>query len=480
MKKEYMAHNHVHMAHALPSTKKKKVISAFSLAMLNVSIMASLRNLPLVAAYGYGAIAYFIIVGILFLIPLALISAELATGWSKAGGIYIWVREAFGDRWGFFAIWMQWAHNITWYPAILSFVTATFTYVIYPELTDNRYFTLIIVLIAFWGITYLNFLGIRTSSLFSTIGVILGTVIPGCFLICLATFWIFFGYTVHIHFELKALLPHPKHINDLVFLGGMFLAFSGLEVTAGYANEIQNPKRSFPIAIILASGITFFLFMLGALSIGITMPPEQVKLVSGLIEALEILLHKFHITFLIFPLALLLIFGAIAEVNSWIIGPVRALHETSLHGNLPPLFKKVNNKGVPINLLLLQAIIVTISSFIFVMMPSVNSSYWILSAASTQMYVIMYIFLFLSGIRLRYKSPSVARTYKVPFGIIGMWIFGVMGILSSLCALFLLFIPPTLVQTGSLWKYEAFLIITLLTMASPPLIMHLHKKPTWK
>ena len=100
----------------------KRVISVFILAMLNVSMMASLRNLPLVAEYGYSAIFYFVIVGIMFLLPCALVSAELATGWPKSGGVYIWVREAFGDLWGFFAIWMQWVHNVAWYPVIMSFV----------------------------------------------------------------------------------------------------------------------------------------------------------------------------------------------------------------------------------------------------------------------------------------------------------------------------------------------------------------------
>ena len=79
-----------------------RVISMFVLVMLNVSIMASLRNLPLVAEYGYSAIFFFLIVGIAFLIPVSLVSAELATGWPKSGGIYIWVREAFGDFWGVF------------------------------------------------------------------------------------------------------------------------------------------------------------------------------------------------------------------------------------------------------------------------------------------------------------------------------------------------------------------------------------------
>src|SRR5580704_6908913 len=102
----------------LPKQRHRRVLSIFMLAMLNVSIMASLRNLPLVAEFGLSAIFYFFIVGLIFLVPCALISAELATGWPKSGGVYIWVREGLGDRFGFLAIWMQWVHNIAWYPVI--------------------------------------------------------------------------------------------------------------------------------------------------------------------------------------------------------------------------------------------------------------------------------------------------------------------------------------------------------------------------
>src|SRR5579862_9589251 len=135
------------------SNKPRRVLSIFVLAMLNVSMMASLRNLPLVADYGLSSIVFFVIVGICFLLPSALVSAELATGWPKTGGVYIWIREALGDRWGFFAIWMQWVHNVAWYPAILSFVAATIAYVFNPSWAENKAFVLTVILASFWGMT---------------------------------------------------------------------------------------------------------------------------------------------------------------------------------------------------------------------------------------------------------------------------------------------------------------------------------------
>lgn len=457
----------------------KRVISVFVLVMLNVSIMASLRNLPLVAEYGYSAIFYFLIVGLCFLIPSALVSAELATGWPKSGGIYIWVREAFGDRWGFFAIWMQWVHNVTWYPAILAFVATTLGYVFYPPLAENKYFVLAVILGGFWGMTLLNFLGIRTSSLFSTIGVISGTIVPGVLLILMAFAWLVVGFPTHIHFDLAGIMPDLTRIDNVVFLGGLFLAFAGLEVSSGYAGEVKDPQHNYPRSIIFAALITFFLFMLGSLAIGIVIPKENISLVSGLMEALTIFLDKFHVGWLLPVMGLLLIFGSVAEVNSWIIGPVKALYTTTVHGNLPPIFQVTNQQGVPVNLLLFQAIIVTISAFVFLFMPTLSSSYWILSVLSMQLYLIMYIMMFLAAIRLRYTRPDVPRAYSIPHPHKGMWIVALLGLITSLFAIFLVFIPPAQLHIGSLLFFESFLIIGLIVMTTIPLVISSLKKPKW-
>jgi putative glutamate/gamma-aminobutyrate antiporter len=461
------------------SPNPRRILSVFVLAMLNVSIMASLRNLPLVAEYGWSAVFYFIVVAILFLIPCALVSAELATGWPKAGGVYIWVREALGDRFGFLAIWMQWVHNVAWYPVILSFVATTLAYVINPSLSDHKGYTLAIILVGFWGMTLLNYLGIKTSSWFSTIGVILGTIAPGLFIIGLGMSWLGFGHPSQVPFSLDALIPKWEGVGNLVFLTGLFLAFAGLEVSSALASEVKNPQKNYPKSIVLAALITFFVFMLGALSIAIVIPQKDISLVAGLMEAFNHFFSFYNLQWFLPIMGILLIIGAIAEVNAWIVGPVKGLYATSIHGNLPPVFQKVNNNDVPVNLLLLQAIIVTIASCVFLYMPTLSSSYWILSALSAQSYLVMYILMFISAIRLCYTKPHVPRAYKVPFAKKGMWFFACLGILASILAIIIGFIPPSQLVTGSLLFYDSFLVIGLAIMIGIPLAIYEFKKPEW-
>ena len=457
-----------------------RVISVFILAMLNVSIMASLRNLPLVAEFGYSSLFFFFIVGIGFLIPCALVSAELATGWPKDGGIYIWVREAFGDRWGFFAIWMQWVHNVTWFPAILSFVATTIAYVFFPSITDNPYYVLIVVLSSYWGMTWLNCKGIKVSSIFSTVGVIAGTIIPGLFIIFLGVTWIMSDAPSQIPFSFEALIPEFNGIDNYVFLGGLFLAFAGLEVSAGYAGEVKDPQKNYPKAIIIASAITFFLFMLGSLAIAVIIPKEQISLVGGLMEAFRLFLDAYNISWLLPILGVLLVIGAIAEVNSWIIGPIKGLHATTNHGNLPPILSKLNPQKMPSNLLILQALIVTLASFVFLFMPTISSSYWLLSALSTQIYLAMYFLMFFAAIRLRYTKPNTPRAYRIPHPHKGIWIVAIMGCLSSLFAFLMLFVPPKQFGSENLLFFELFLVIGFLLMSVIPLLIHFFKKDDWK
>ncbi len=447
--------------------------------MLNVSIMASLRNLPLVASYGLTSIFFFVLVGIFFLIPSALVSAELATGWSKGGGVYIWVREALGDRWGFFAIWTQWIHSIPWYPVILSFAATTIAYVFNPDLATNKWFVVAVILVSFWAMTLLNYLGIETSSWFSTIGVILGTLLPGILIISLGCFWIFQGNPINTPIDASALLPDFKSIGDFTFLAGLFLAFAGLEVSAAHAREVKNPQKNYPRAIIFAAIITFTVFMLGSLAIAFVIPQGNISLAAGLMEAFAQFFSYYKLQWLLPLVGVLLIIGAAAEVNAWIAGPAKGLFATTSHGNLPPMFHKVNKRGVPTNLLLFQAIIVSFASLVILQLPTISAAFWILSAMTAQIYMLVYILMFISAIRLRYTKPHVPRAYKVPYGKKGIWFFSILGLMACVFVIALGFVPPAQINVGSLLFYELFLSIGLAIAIALPLIIHALRKPHW-
>jgi amino acid transporter len=362
---------------------------------------------------------------------------------------------------------------------ILSFVATTIAYVVNPGLEHNEYYVLAMILLCFWGMTLLNYLGIRTSSIFSTIGVIVGTILPGIFIIALGVSWVMKGNPLETSLALADIIPHPKNINNMVFLAGMFLAFAGLEVTGAHAADVINPQKNYPRSILLAAIITFAIFMLGSLSIAVVIPKAEISLVSGLMEAFKTFFAHYNLTWILPVMGVLLVIGAIAEVNSWIIGPIKGLYATAKHGDLPPIFQKLNKRGIPTNLLLFQGIIVTVASFVFLKMPSLSTSYWVLSALSAQSYLVMYILMFISVLKLRYSKPNVLRPYRIPYKNKGIWLVSIAGILSSLFAIFIGFVPPAQLQIGNHVVYELILGIGLFVMCGIPLIIYQFRKPHW-
>lgn len=457
-----------------------RTITPALLTLFNISLIASLRSVPLVAEFGLSMLFYFAIATLLFLLPSALVSAELATGWPKDGGVYVWVREAFGDRWGFFAIWMQWVHNLTWYPTILSFVANACVYTFAPQLAQKPWFLLSVVVLSFWIMTLLNFRGLKTSTLFSSVGVVVGTILPGLLIIILGSIWLLTSSNSQIPFTWAGLIPNTVQLDNITFLAGLFLAFAGLEVSAGYAGMVINPQKNYPRSIIRAAIVTLVLFVLGSLSVASVVPREEINLVSGLMDTLAVLLETYGILWLLPIIGVLLAIGALAEVNSWLIGPIQAMYTTAEHGNLPPFFQKTNKLGIPTNMLLFQAIVVTILSAVILFLPNISSAYWILSASSAQMYLLMYLLMFASAIVLRYTHPNVPRLYRIPYKHHGMWLFASIGIISSLFGLLIGFFPPSVFDVGNILLYEGLLVTILLIMAGIPHIIYQCKQPSWE
>jgi putative glutamate/gamma-aminobutyrate antiporter len=460
----------------------RPTIGVLTLTMLNLAIVCTLRGLPIMAEEGLSLVFYFVAVALVFFIPLSLVCAELATGWPPRGpgGVYIWVDEAFGPKLGFLAIWLQWIQNVVWFPTILSFIGATLAYLYDPALADNRVYMVAIVLITYWGGTLINFRGMEASGLLSLICVVAGTIIPGILIIGLGAAWLYSGETSSIVFSFENLLPDMSHIRNIVFLAGAMSMFAGMEVSAAHSQDVEDPKRTYPRAIFLSVVIALALLMFGALSIAIVVPQKDISLVAGVMETFTSFFDAHGLVWAVPVLAVLIAAGAVGELSAWIVGPAKGLMVTAKHGHLPPFLQKTNSRNVPTNILLVQGAIATAVTFVFLLMPTVSSSYWILSALTMLLYLLMYLLLFASAIKLRYSQPNVVRAYKVPGGNAVMWLVAGLGIAGSLFTIFVSFFQPSQIDTGSILFYELFLIVGTLLACLVPFIIFRFQKPGWR
>lgn len=458
--------------------KQAKFLGPFTLAMLSVSAIISLRNLPSTALLGSQSITFFIAAGLCFFIPVALCCAELAAGWPKKGGVFLWVSEAFGKDTGFLAVWLQWVESVVWLPTILSFIAATGAYLIDPALENHRVYLVATMLFVLWGTTFLNFRGIKTSSFFSSFGVILGTLIPGVALIALGISHLpeAIGSGI-IDFSPSALLP-SDNINSLVIFTSILLGLCGMEIPAYHVQNVEDPRRDFPRAMFLATAIILAISILGSLAIAAVVPKQGMSLISGPMQAFLLFFNKFGLSYAVPILAFLTLIGSLALLNTWIIGPSKGLLSSTEQGYMPKMFEHTNKAGAPVTLLYLQAICGSLLISLFGLNPSIKAAYWMINTLAAQLYLLMYFLLFLAVIKLRISQPDVPRPYKIPGGMIGVWIIAGMGAITCLVALLIGFLRPSDIevhQTAN--EYATMLLAGMVICSTPPLfIMWYHKK----
>ena len=451
-------------------SQKKHALTVFSLTMITVGSVDSIRNLPATALFGSQLIFFFFLGAIFFLIPTALVSAELASNTHMQGGIYGWVKQAFGKHIGFFAIWLQWIENVIWYPTILSFVAGTLGYLINPTLINNPFFLWAVIIIAFWGATFVNLKGMQSSALFSNICAISGLLLPMTLIISLGLVWLSGHNQSHIQLTLSSMLPSFNDTSMWVSLTAIMMSFCGIEIATVHANDVLNPQKAFPKALMISVIIILSTLILGSLAIAIVLPHQQINLVAGIMQAFHAFFARYNLLWVMPLVALMLIMGGLGGVSNWIIAPTKGLMVAALDGNLPALFQRQNQHSAPTFMLIVQAIIVTLLSTLFLFMPSVNGSYWLLTALAAQLYMIMYLLMFAAAIKLRLTQTISAGAFRIPGGIWGLVLVAGIGMIGALMTLVVSFIPPADIQIGNIMHYELTLILGLILMCLPPFI----------
>jgi amino acid transporter len=464
-------------------SSKGYYLTLFAFVMITFATVMSIRNFPTEGIVGWQVIFFNIIAIIMFLIPASLIAAELATGWPGTGGVYIWVKEAFGERWGFTASWIQWFQMTTGFIGILAFIAGTLSYLFNPAWAGSKIFIYATILVVWWGATLLNLKGLKTYARYTTLFVVIGTIIPIIILIFGGVWLVSTG-----HATLTPVLPTwadliPKftNLNQLVLLVTFVFIYIGIEVTAAHAAEMKNVKRDYPLTIFIVGATMAVTAIVGAVVVAWFVPIASISLIAGLMQAFTTIFGS-GLLWVVTVMGLLLVIGSVGEVIAWVYGPVRGLGKAAEDGMLPPILQKKNKEGVPVNLLILQAILISFWGAVFVLLPGgVNSSYWMIFALTTSVYIVMYFLMYMAAIKLRYTQPEVKRPFTIPGGKLGMWIVAGWGIVAIAFVFIISLIPPSQTSVSSIGtvSFETFMILGTIGVAIVPLIIYHFRKPGW-
>ncbi|EGP4846708.1 MULTISPECIES: amino acid permease [Enterococcus] len=454
-------------------TKKLSLISFFA---ITASMVMTVYEYPTFATSKMNLVFYLLVGGFLWFIPVALCSAEMATieGWEK-GGLYTWVSKTLGRKWGFAAIFFQWFQITVGFITMIYFIVGALSYALnWPDLNTNVWLKLIGTLLIFWLITISQFGGTKNTVKIAKIGFFVGILATGFLLFALSIIYIVQGNPIKVSFGKDAWIPDFTKINTLVVFVSFILAYAGVESSASHVKDMENPGKDYPMAILMLVISTIILDTLGGATVAATIPQDQLSLDTGVVQAYSYLIHQFGgEEWIVRIISIVICLGVIAEIATWVIGPSTAMLEAAKNGLLPKQMTKVNKHNVPINIVLIQGIIVSIWAVVLTLGGGgANLSFFVAMALTVCIYLVAYVLLFLSYIKLVRKNDNLKRAYHIPGGKKVKIGVAIIGLFVSIFAFFISFFPPNDIGYGKGGTYLTILIISWLIILSIPFLIY--------
>jgi len=454
----------------------RRFIGWQALAVLTVASVGSLGSAPALAVFGLASVFLYVLPALVFLLPVALVAAELSSGWP--GGVYNWVQQGISAPMGLLAVWCQFAQTIFFYPALLAQIAGTLAYVFDPRLAGNGVYNAVVIVVLFWGGVLVSSRGAALVADFSSSGTVIGTFIPGAILVALGVAYLLQGNHSAAPMTADHLLPAWNGLASIVLVVSSFFTYAGVEVNAVHVDELRNPGRDYPKSIFLAVALVLVVFITSTLAISWVVPSGQISLTVGVMQAFNSLLTHFGLAFAVPVIAIALAVGSLAGMWTWLDGPSEGLLRIGREqGFLPPYFQKVNGKGIEVRILAAQGAVITVIALLYAFIPSVSRAYWIFAAMATQVYLVMYVLMFIAAMRLRRSQPDRARGYRVP----ALGLLSLLGVVSSAVAFVIGFVPPSQYGHSNPLVYGVFILAGILIIGIlPPLLLDRLRRPGWK
>ncbi|HSW70677.1 MAG TPA: amino acid permease, partial [Gammaproteobacteria bacterium] len=290
-------------------------------------------------------------------------------------------------------------------------------------------------------------------------------------------------YTTHQPLALtiswEALKPDLQQYQNLALIVGIAQTLAGLEISAVHTPYVHRPQQAYPLATLTSTLLVLTSSILGSLAIAALVPTQTIDLNNGVAQTFASFLNYFHIPYLESILIVLMAIGGITAASAWISGPSASLAQAAEDDCLPRLFKKTNSAGVSFPILILQGLLVSAFCGLFIVMPTVSSAYWLLTVIAGQLYLMMYLLMFATAIKLRAKK-SASYVYKMG-GVKTTWFVSILGSVGCLSFILLGFLPPPSLGLANYSDYYLIQTISLAVMVLlPPLIYYFSQPKSLK
>jgi amino acid transporter len=391
----------------------KKVMRGLDMTLFTVCAILVMDTLAPSAAIGPASISWWLITLVLFFIPYGLITAELGTTYPEQGGLYIWVKKAFGEKWAARTTWLYWINVALWMPSVYVLFAGMFAQLFAPEM--GLWGQIAIGVVMTWITVGIGIMSLETSKWVPNIGAIFKALIM--VVIGVAAF-IFAGkHGVANDLSFSSILPTWDA--GLFFLPVIVYNFMGFELMSGAGDEMENPGRDIPKAIITAGVLITVFYLLGTIGMLMAVPVEDLGLVEGIIDTLRVLLgESTAANIAVTVLGIGALYSFLANMVTWTMGANRTAAEASSDNELPRVFGKLHSQyKTPVSAFIITGVVSTVVIVLYGFMAgSAEDLFWTLFAFSSMVFLMPYLALFPAFLKLRKTDPDAERPYRVPGG----------------------------------------------------------------
>jgi glutamate:GABA antiporter len=443
-----------------PKKQLRRAMGFWDVLLFNIAAVLGPRWIAAAAHNGTSSISLWVLAAILFFLPTALIVAELSTRFPHEGGLYIWSKEAFGEFHGFLAGWTYWVYTFFYFPGLLFASAAMAAYVgggRGAPLAQDRVFLLIVSIAMLSLAVWLNIIGLNIGKWLQNAGGV-GTYVPLVMLIGLGAYW------WHAHGSLTQFTKHnmlPVWSWDTVnFWPQIAFAFTALELCSTMSEEVRDPHKTFPRAI-LGSGVLIALaYVLGTVALLAIVPAPAVDPKSGVFQALTAGSISLGMAYFGIIAAFLVLFGNAGGVGTTVAGVARIPFVVGIDRYMPAAFGKIHPRWkTPWVSILVQAGISCAVLLLAQLKENPDDAYQMLVDAGTILYFIPFLYMYAAAIKLAYRPDrgSDPNAALVPGGKFGIWVAGSLGTAVVAAGIALSLIPPG--GAESPWRFESKLIV---------------------
>ncbi|MBA2913904.1 APC family permease [Limosilactobacillus frumenti] len=388
--------------------KPKKQFRLFDAVLMSVVVIMTVESVAPAAAIGPSQFFWWIFLLIFFFLPYGLVSSELGTAYTGEGGIYDWVKQAFGDRWGGRLAYLYWINYPLWMASLAVLFTGIASQAFQIHL--GTWVTIIIQLIFVWVVTLIGNKPVSESKWLTNVSAIFKIII----ILSLAGLGIYVAATKGVVNDYSGANLLPKaNLGSLSNLSVIIFNFLGFEVVATMADNMDDPKHQIPKATIYGGILIAIFYLLAAFAVGVAIPTSKLSASSGLLDTFLVLMGKMN--WFIVMVGVMFMFILISEMISWALGINYVADYAAKNHDLPAIFGKEDKNGMPIGAGIVNGIIASILCVAAPFIPN-QDIFWAFFSLNVVTLILSYALMFPAFWKLRKIDPDHERPFKVPGG----------------------------------------------------------------